>query len=369
MGVAAQVAENSSAWDRCRRAGLSRELTEPRRFQPSQEIELLRRRSPLSRIASPVKQALARATSHDHVLILTDPQGSVLSRFGTRSAITAAAGIGFEEGADWSEASVGTNAISEALRLSRPAYVTGEGHFAYSHAYWTCMAAPIHCPTTGALLGVLDVSGPRSQLGRDVIGMVRMTALLAQEMLRLTEPEPLSTPSLRLRLLGPRPAISAAAGQWRKLSTRTAEILALLSVRTRGFTAAELALELYGEAGRPATVRAEMHRLRKRLGPVVSSEPYRFAEEMNVITDVGSVQDALARSDVEELLQHYTQPLLPASTAESITAWRAGLNDEANRLVADYGSTDQRARWSRTEMAWSPVATMMQPSATYSERT
>lgn len=176
------------------------------------------------------------------------------------------------------------------------AYVSGKGHFAYSHADWSCMAAPIYHPSGGDLLGVLDLSGPRAQLGRDVIGMVRMTALLAEEMLRIaTPPAQGSAETVRLRLLGAQPAVRIGCGPWRKLSLRLAEILAVLSSRARGFTSTELACELYGDGGRPGTVRAEMYRLRKRLGPIICSEPHRFAEGLRTVSDVHGVEDALAR--------------------------------------------------------------------------
>lgn len=356
MSVAAQVGENPAAWDRCRRAGVSRELTAPLRFNSASETEERRRRNPLSTVAAPVRNALKMATSRDHVLILTDAIGNVITRSGTANALDAAGRIGFEEGAQWSEASVGTNAISEALRLSEAAYVSGEGHFAYSHASWTCMAAPIHSPGTGALLGVLDVSGPRDQLDQDVVSMVRMTALLTQEMLRVVLPDQQSSDTVRLRLLGARPCVRIGGRAWQKLSLRSAEILALLCSRTRGFTSAELAHELYGDGGRPGTVRAELHRLRKRLGPVISSEPYRFAEDFCTVSDVHDVEDALARQDVEALLDCYTQPLLPASAGEHLIRWRALLDSQANQLLTDYGSATQRAQWTQTEMAWKRAA-------------
>ena len=351
------------AWDRCRRAGLSRDIAAPRRFCSETEISEERYRSPLTALSRPIRDALLRATSHDHVLILTDPQGAILSRHGTHRALAAAGRIGFQEGADWSESSVGTNAISEALRLGGPAYVSGEGHFAYRQAWWTCMASPIFSPSTGELLGVLDVSGPKAQLDRDVIGMVRMTALLAEEMLRLTNREWVPKDLLQLRLLGARPAARIGEGPWCKLSVRTAEILALLSSRPRGYSATELAYEIYGDGGNPVTIRAEMHRIRKRLGAVISSEPYRLTEGLRVSSDVARAEEALAHQDVDALLERYAQPLLPSSEAEQIVQWRAGLDQQANRLVEDYGSTAQRARWARTEMAWQPVQLPRNPES------
>lgn len=355
MTVAVQSSASPTAWDRCLRAGLSREISAPRRFSSVSEIEERRRRSPLSALADPLRDALQQATSLDHVLILTDAQGSVIARHGTSKALGAAGLIGFEEGADWSETSVGTNAISEAMRLGRPAYVSGEGHFAYSHARWTCMAAPIHSGKTGQMLGTLDLSGPREDLDQDVVAMVRMTALLTQEMLQILSPEEDTDEAVRLRLLGARPAVRIGGGPWQKLSVRSAEILALLSSRARGFSASELAYEIYGDAGRPGTIRAELHRLRKRLGPIISSEPYRFAAELRVISDVDDVEKAVLQQDVDALLQSYTQPLLPGSSGAPLTQWRGWLDSRANQLLADYGSTSQRAQWAQTEMAWQQI--------------
>lgn len=369
MAVAEKILEPSSSWERCRAAGLSRELTQPRRIQSSAEIAEYRRLSPLTAITTPVKQALDRATNHDYVLILTDPAGHVLQRFGTYAARHAAGQIGFIEGADWSELSVGTNAISEALRLEGPAYVSGESHYAYSHAYWTCMAAPIHCPRTGSLLGVLNISGPRTQVEDDVVGMVRSTALLAQEMLRLTGETADEHNTVRLRLMGAQPAIRTPATGWIKLSLRMAEILALLCSRSRGYSAEELAAELYGDDGRPATVRAEMHRIRRRLGTYISSDPYRFADGVEVTADIHAVQDALVRRDVDALLQCYTQPVLPYSTVECLTQWRAKLDATANELIANYASATQQAHWAQAEMSWEAAATTLQPSGNYSSAT
>ena len=59
----------------------------------------------------------------------------------------------------WSEDSAGTNAIGTALAIDHAVQVFSAEHFlADQHAWW-CSAAPIHDPVTGALLGVVDISG------------------------------------------------------------------------------------------------------------------------------------------------------------------------------------------------------------------
>lgn len=62
-----------------------------------------------------------------------------------------------------------------------------------------------------------------------------------------------------------------------ELNLRHSEILALLAISPTGMTVRDLALALYGSPGPAATVRAEITRLRRRLGPdVVLSRPYRL---------------------------------------------------------------------------------------------
>lgn len=78
------------------------------------------------------------------------------------------------------------------------------------------------------------------------------------------------TPSLR---------VEGAAGTWTKtLSPRHAEILVSLHLAgPDGRTAQQLSHDLFDDPDRVVTVRAEMSRLRKVLGGVIASAPYRFA--------------------------------------------------------------------------------------------
>jgi hypothetical protein len=60
------------------------------------------------------------------------------------------------------------------------------------------------------------------------------------------------------------------------LTLRRAKILALLDSRVQGWTAEELAYELYGDAGTTAAIRTERLRVRSLLGEAVESTTYRF---------------------------------------------------------------------------------------------
>ncbi|WP_030252485.1 GAF domain-containing protein [Streptomyces violens] len=103
--------------------------------------------------------------------------------------------------------------------------------------------------------------------------------------------------------------VGGPAGSWtHELSPRHAELLFTLAVHPEGRTSAQLARDLFGDARRTATVRAELSRLRRTLGCVLSHRPYRFADEVHV-----------------DLRRPPRAPdLLPHSTAPSVVAARAG---------------------------------------------
>ncbi|WP_374118046.1 GAF domain-containing protein [Streptomyces sp. RKAG337] len=77
--------------------------------------------------------------------------------------------------------------------------------------------------------------------------------------------------------------VSGAAGSWaQQLSPRHAELLFVLALHRGGRSAAELAQDLFGDAGRTVTVRAELSRLRRNLAGVLAHRPYRFADGVEV---------------------------------------------------------------------------------------
>lgn len=73
--------------------------------------------------------------------------------------------------------------------------------------------------------------------------------------------------------------VCGPSGDWsRRLSPRHAEIvLALVQAGPVGRSAADLARDLFDDVARVVTVRAEMSRLRRAIGSVLLSSPYRIA--------------------------------------------------------------------------------------------
>ena len=249
---------------------------------------------------------------------------------------------------------VGTNAIGTALTEETDVQLFSAEHFESAQHPWYCSAVPVHDPHTGALLGIVDISGPAMTLHPAVQSLVTTAVRLAEARLMIAQQEQLN--SLRDRMSAmlagtPGPAlvvddegwvayqqgvrsrdrIEAPAadrsilipgaglcvperitGGWLlrptgerrasvilrtsaeppvldidsgaepfvvPLTPRRAQILAAVtSAGPTGISAAELSRQLYGDCEHVVTVRAEVSRLRRSVGALLATRPYRWAD-------------------------------------------------------------------------------------------
>jgi hypothetical protein len=76
--------------------------------------------------------------------------------------------------------------------------------------------------------------------------------------------------------------VRASIGEWTcDLSRRRSQLLLLLATHPGGLTAAELNEKAYGNEANVVTVRAEIARLRKLLGSVLTGDPYRLTIDVD----------------------------------------------------------------------------------------
>ena len=164
---------------------------------------------------------------------------------------------------------------------------------------------------------------------------------------------------LGLHLLGDGPAAVTVGERTLALRPRQAELVALLSLHPRGMSADALCTELYGEQGSAGSVRVEISRLRKHLGPCVGSEHYRLVWPVD--SDVGRVQALLTAGDVKAALDSYEGPLLPGSEAPGIRRARDELEGWLRTAVLSSGDLDLLWSWATGPsgepdlLAWSRV--------------
>jgi transcriptional regulator of acetoin/glycerol metabolism len=93
----------------------------------------------------------------DSRLLLTDPDGVILSSWGQPRFKERLLDIALESGACWQERIKGTNAIGTAIIESRPVTIIGKQHFIFQHQFISCSANPIF-NHYGELIGILDIT-------------------------------------------------------------------------------------------------------------------------------------------------------------------------------------------------------------------
>jgi transcriptional regulator of acetoin/glycerol metabolism len=172
------------SWSRVLAAGLIADHPNGRALLSFDEVERRRRRSPLADVIGELTQVVAAvADASQLIMVVTDADGTVLWRAGSARVRSRADDLGFREGAVWTEAAVGTNAIGTAIAEATPVQLLSGEHFEQSQHPWYCTAAPIHDPRTGELLGVVNLSGPALTLHPTITALVTMVMRLAESQL------------------------------------------------------------------------------------------------------------------------------------------------------------------------------------------
>ncbi len=353
------------SWRRVLGVGLDPTRANARDPLTRAEVERRRRTSPLALVVDEIRTMLTSvADASRFIVVVTDADGVILWREGSPGVLRRADVLGFTEGATWTEDHVGTNAIGTALAERAPVQLFSAEHFEEGQHPWYCTASPIHDPRTGALLGVIDVSGPALTLHPALIALVDSATRLAEARLwryheeslhrlrrsaehiiattggplllvdddgwvahhhgvlvrdRIAAPRedrPIAVPGLGLCLperlaegwlvrpdrraatiVGHLRTVSGDAvlevsgaadgGAWRaSLTPRHAEILRRLAAAgTEGLSAARLSRALFGDDEHQVTVRAEVSRLRRAVGALVATGPYRIADGVRLVCE------------------------------------------------------------------------------------
>ncbi|MCY7325971.1 MAG: transcriptional regulator [Microbacteriaceae bacterium] len=322
----------------------------PQHLHEVSDVVRLRSGHPLATVVPALSELLAdEGGSGRHLLVLAGAEGEVLWRVGSPAVLRQAERLEFVEGADWSEAGIGTNAISEVVVSGRAAQLFSAEHLVRTHHDWACTASPIRDPHTGHVVGILNVSGPLDTVTVDSMRMVQCGVRLAEELLK-QHPAGRPRTGISLELLGDHPAVVFAGGRRVPLTLRRAEILALLDSRNRGWSAEELAYEVHGETGAASSIRIEMHRIRTAAAGLVESTPYRLTDAAQGTSDVGRVLWALRNGNLTEALDAYAAPLLSRSAAFAIESLRVELNSAMGAAVRASGSAELIKRWCATDM-------------------
>ena len=173
------------SWRRSQAAGVDPDTNSPPHLHEHRDVLQMRGEHTLAPYVPVLQELLVDDdSSARHVMVITNDAGDVLWMNGNTAVERGAEQLELVEGARWSEAGAGTNAIGTALWEGRPMQVFSAEHFVRQLHTWTCSAAPIKDPETGATLGVIDVSGPYQTLHPDTLALVKSAARVVEEMMR-----------------------------------------------------------------------------------------------------------------------------------------------------------------------------------------
>ena len=352
---------------------------DPSRLAPEPELSFdalreLRDRHPLASVLPVVHSLLIRHAFHSGLIVaIGDEFGRLLWIDGDRAVRTRAEGMLFVEGSDWSERRVGTSAPGTALTVDHGIQIQRAEHFNELAHPWSCTAVPIHDPHTGAILGVIDVTGGDEAVAPQTLPLVEAAVAALEAELRIQRmsaaagPDPVArffgapaAPPIaraapaRLGVLGADHGRLENAGGPVEISPRHAEILTLLAWNRDGLSADRLSLLLTDQANAVDNLRAEMVRLRKVLehtSPRISiaSRPYRL--ETAVELDAQRVLTSLERGAHRVALGCYRGPVLPSSTAPGIVEIRTEVSARLRQAMLSDASADLLLEYARTDEA------------------
>ncbi|MGY4856983.1 transcriptional regulator [Cryobacterium sp. AP23] len=348
------------------------------------ELSRLRAQHPLASVLPVINRLLVRhAAEFGLIVAVADETGRLLWIDGDSAVRTRAEDMHFVVGADWSEARVGTSAPGTALTLDHGIQIQRAEHFSQLAHPFSCTAVPIHHPVTGAVLGVIDITGGDGAVAPQTLPLVEAAVAALEAELRiqsLSAPRPVpvrpsgfTAPPVLLSVLGtehgalhgavpaglpgPFGAPVPGTGDGIDLSPRHAQILLLLAWHRQGLSAERLAACLSDDQPHAVeNLRAEMVRLRRVLARShpqvrIGSRPYRL--ETGLDTDAGRLLGLLGRGAHRMALAAYRGPVLPGSTAPGVSEIRTEvserlrqtlLSDAAVEVLLDYAHTEE-ATW------------------------
>jgi hypothetical protein len=312
------------------------------------ELADYRARHPLAPMMPLIRRLLTEdADEAGHIVAIGDDRGRLLWVEGHHRLRTQAEQMCFVEGALWSESGAGTNAPGTALALDLPVQIRAGEHFGLGVQAWSCVAAPVHDPLSGRLLGVIDLTGGPDVAGPRTLALVRACAAAVEAGLALAVPglgSAVPTTSAHLQVLGPDAGQFSVNGRRVQLSRRHTELVWLLATSPHGLSAQALDVALHPDGAHLITVRAEINRLRRVLGPeLLASRPYQLT--LPVTTDVDVVRKRLAEGRVPAALASFSGAPLPGSDAPEIRSMSDEFIVELRQAVLDSGQADVLERW------------------------
>ena len=339
----------SDSWRRSVRARVDPDV-DPPVLIADDDLAAYRSAHPLAVVMDVLRELVgAAADDARHLMAVSDAAGRLLWVEGHAGARRRAEAMNFVEGAVWDESHAGTNAPGTALAVGHEVQIFATEHFRHTVQGWTCAAAPIHDPSTGVPLGVVDVTGGDTIAHPHSLALVKAAARAAEGALAFRRASgsglwvPPERPADRLTVLGVGEPTLRLDGRVLHLGRRNADVLFLLATHPGGMTGDQLTDALYAGFASDGGVRVEVNRLRQLVGDLVLSRPYRLARPLE--SDFAEVSAALRHGSVAAAVNAYKGPLLPGSDAPAVVVQRDWLEAQIRSAVLADGDVALLHSW------------------------
>lgn len=396
------------SWQRAENSNLNPDrLLAPLEFDTT-VLHEYRNAHPLAPMMPVIRKLLVEDAEDDSGLLIAvgDAMGRLLWVEGDRRLKSRAESMMFVEGSNWNESVAGTSAPGTALALNRAMQIRTEEHYNRLVHAWSCTAVPVHDPETGAIVGVIDITGGEQAVDRHTMPLMVATAHAVESELMLNrlkqragegqgrlgeagadrvgevqvgvsrsvkgrsvagqdgeqpahratffaKTRGASSPLIRatLQTLGREQALLSFADQQLELTPRHSEIMTLLAMHPAGLSAERLAELLWGDHRATHRLRPEMVRLRKLLSSVHESlaprsRPYQLVAPIEL--DAQHVMSLLNRGAHRAALAAYQGELLAGSVAPGIEILRAELSAHLRESLLSSASADVLMQYAQT---------------------
>lgn len=148
------------SWQRCLEQAVNPRQLQAQSALPESDIQQLAKHSELYQVAKPIIDDLYhKLRGTRYLFTLSDEHGHIIYVKGEKQLLREAEKMNFTPGMDWSEASIGTNAIGTSIATKSPIQILSAEHFCQGCHPWTCSSAPITHPFTQEIIGAIDFTG------------------------------------------------------------------------------------------------------------------------------------------------------------------------------------------------------------------
>lgn len=317
-----------SSWQRSDSAAIPKE----RIAAPMSQNHLNHQPNTLKNILEYCEKDLKRIAEQSSMAIAVGDIGStIIWSAASASMRSAAEKVNFTEGGQWHEDLVGTNALALSLKTKKSCCVFSNEHYMSSIQDWVCYATPIF-DSQKNIVGVIDLSttwNNHNSLG--ILAVERCASIIQNALLEYQKQHLFIQAFNKPQVFLNQKKLS--------LTPRQIEIVTILALYPQGLELDNLHQVLYGNRLVSfGTLKAEMCYLRKILGNLIGSRPYRLLSPVD--GDFLQVEKSLDKGYSVSALQSYTGVFLAKTESPFLCSWRDALEARLSNILYQAKESD-----------------------------